>query len=540
MSFGLPFLLERCPRPHRRRRRRRSAQLALLAALLLPAAARTAEPDLAAIRRYSQPLPAGVQAAGGPLSADLRPGDWAWQALRDLVERHGCGGGSRFELEAPLSRFEAAALINGCLPRLQERGSAVLRQLEGSLAPEITLLQSRLEGLEARFGRLGALRFSPTTTLSGQAIATVGANRFVGSARAGAAAANAALGALSVNYDLELALNTSWSGKDLLFLNLRSGNFASSPFGGLGDTGTLSTLAVAFQQLCVPGYCADVLAIDRLLYRWPLGAGFQAVLAARAGQEDLLPLWPTLYASSGVLNVLTSNGAPEAWPMSEGAGGALWWQHGGLSLGAAYVAALGDAGAAALGGIGTRGSLATGSVQIGYSDRSLSLAAIWSRLQGGVPSSGGTYFTLAQQLLSTAPTDAYGIAGSWQPLHAGWLPALSLGWGHNVSHNEPSVEPGTLSRSQSWLVGLQWADAFRPGNSLGMAVGQPVFATALSGGQTPDDGGVILEGWYRLQFSDAISVAPALFWLSRPLGMATPAGGSFGQLGALIQATINF
>lgn len=516
--------------------------LAWLAAL--PALSRAAEPDLAAIRRYSQPLP-GMVAAGsgsaGPFDNELRPGDWSWQALASLVESGACGGGAagRLEGRSAISRFEAAALLQACLASAPETSDS-LRRLQAALASELALLRGRVEGLEARGGRLQARSFSPTTQLSGQAITVVGANRFLSNGPGGGAGANALLGGISVNYDLELALNTSWSGKDLLFLNLRAGNFSGTPFGGRGDTGLLSTLAIAFQQVCDPGYCNDVLAVDRLLYRWPLGSGFQAVLGARAGQEDLLPLWPTVYASSGILNVFTANGAPEAWAMNQGSGGALWWKRGGISLGAAYVAATGDGGVPSQGGIGTRGAQASGSLQIGYSDRSLNLAAIWSRLQGGVTSAGGTAFILSQQLLSTSFTDAYGIAGSWQPLSSGWLPALSLGWGTNVTHNDPPVAPGSLSRSQSWMVGLQWADAFRRGNSLGMAVGQPVFATALSGGQTADDGGVIMEGWYRLQLSDAISVAPTLFWLSRPLGMLTPAGGSLGQLGALIQTNINF
>lgn len=519
------------------------ACLAALSSLaVLPVAAGAAELDLAAIRHYSQPLPAMAAGGTGSFNSVLRPGDWTWQVLASLVESGACGGGgaaASFEGRSAISRFEAAALLQGCLARGGDASDG-LRRLQTALASELALLRGRVEGLEARAGRLQALSFAPTTQLSGQAITVVGANRFTGNGPGGSSMANADSGGLSVNYNLELALNTSWSGKDLLFLNLRAGNFAGSPFGGLGNTGILSTLAIAFQQICEPGFCNDVLAIDRLLYRWPLGGGFQAVLGARAGQEDLLPLWPTVYASSGILNVFTANGAPEAWAMNKGPGGALWWKRGGFSLGAAYVSALGDAGDPSQGGIGTGGSQASGSVQIGYSDQSLNLAAIWSRLQGGVASAGGTTFTLTQQLLSTAPTDAYGIAGSWQPLRSGWLPALSLGWGYNVSHNEPPVAPGSLSRSQSWMVGLQWADAFRPGNSLGMAVGQPVFATALSGGTSPDDGGVIMEGWYRLQLSDAISVAPTLFWLSRPLGMLTPAGGILGQLGALIQTNINF
>jgi len=520
--------------------------LACLAALsgvaVLPVAAMAADPDLAAIRRYSQPLSAMAAGGSGAFNSELRPGDWTWQALASLVESGACGGGAAaatLEGRSAISRFEAAALLQGCLVKATVDSDS-LRRLQSALASELALLRGRVEGLEPRAGRLQALSFSPTTQLSGQAVTVVGANRFSGNAAGGSSLANAEVGGLSAKYNLELALNTSWSGKDLLFLNLRSGNFVGTPYRDLGTTGILSTLAIAFGLICKPDFCNDVLAIDRLLYRWPLGGGFQAVLGARAGQEDLLPLWPTVYASSGILNVFTANGAPEAWAMNQGPGGALWWKRGAFSLGAAYVTALGDVGGPSQKGIGTAGAQASGSVQIGYSDKSLNLAAIWSRVQGGVASAGGTTFTITQELLSTAPTDAYGIAGSWQPFRSGWLPALSLGWGYNVTHNEPPVAPGSLSRSQSWMVGLQWADAFRPGNSLGMAVGQPVFATALSGGNTPDDGGVIMEGWYRLQLSDAISVAPALFWLSRPLGMLTPAGGSFGQLGALIQTTINF
>jgi hypothetical protein len=47
-------------------------------------------------------------------------------------------------------------------------------------------------------------------------------------------------------------------------------------------------------------------------------------------------------------------------------------------------------------------------------------------------------------------------------------------------------------------------------------------------------------GGCGLQLSDAVSVTPALFYLSRPLGQATPAGESFRQLGALIKTSWRF
>jgi hypothetical protein len=49
-----------------------------------------------------------------------------------------------------------------------------------------------------------------------------------------------------------------------------------------------------------------------------------------------------------------------------------------------------------------------------------------------------------------------------------------------------------------------------------------------------------MEGWYKWQLSDNVWVTPAVFWLSRPLGQLTPAGESFGQLGALVRTTFAF
>lgn len=73
-----------------------------------------------------------------------------------------------------------------------------------------------------------------------------------------------------------------------------------------------------------------------------------------------------------------------------------------------------------------------------------------------------------------------------------------------------------------------------------MAVGQPVFATALEGSDYPNDGNVVWEWWYKFQVSDNISVTPALFYLSRPLGQDTPSGETFNQLGGLVKTTFRF
>ena len=99
---------------------------------------------------------------------------------------------------------------------------------------------------------------------------------------------------------------------------------------------------------------------------------------------------------------------------------------------------------------------------------------------------------------------------------------------------------GQGETSQSWSVGLKWKDVFLLGNNAGMAIGQPVFASSLRGDQTPADGQFIWEWWYQFQVTDNISVTPALFYLSRPMGELTPDGSTFQQLGGLIKTTFVF
>ena len=134
-------------------------------------------------------------------------------------------------------------------------------------------------------------------------------------------------------------------------------------------------------------------------------------------------------------------------------------------------------------------------------------------------------------------THAFGLGGSWQVLDECWIPSISAGWGINVSDASHNSEVRT---TQSWTAGLEWDNIFMEDTSAGIAVGQPVFATDLKGDDTPNDGQFIWEAWLQVNVTDAITVTPALFYLSRPLGQDTPRGETFQQLGGLAKVTFNF
>jgi hypothetical protein len=480
--------------------------------------------------------------------SDVRPTDWAYQALTNLVEKYGCVAGypnGTFKGGQAMTRYEAAALLNACLDRVTEVTDE-LQRLMDELKKELAVIKGRVDGLEAKVGTLEAQQFSTTTKLSGLATFVVGGVGYSGSAynsvansvnRRGRAPVVDVYENVTFNYDLQLTLDTSFTGKDLLRTNLRAGNFGTSAFGGEPHgLGNSAELEVAFEEDAGP----NIVGIDKLFYQFPIGKQFTATVGARVGQEDMLALWPSVYPADTILNLFTVNGAPAAYSKNLGAGAGLWWQTNGWSVSANYVSALGSDSTK---GLFTTESGATTSVQIGYQQEQWGLAAIWSYVQPGSQFVPGTtpivHSSIDHGEAVGAETNAFGISAFWQPLESGWMPSVSLGWGiNNTTYGVQTT--GRPSVSQSWMVGLQWTDVFAQGNDFGFAVGQAVFATSLTGGISPDDGNYALEGWYKFQVTDKISISPAIFYLSRPMGQRTPVGQSFSSLGALIKTTFKF
>ena len=128
-----------------------------------------------------------------------------------------------------MTRYEAAALLNACLDRVTETTDE-LRRLLKEFETELAILRGRVDGLEARVGELEATQFSTTTKLKGTTHWVLGAAKYHGKGSSQQAAAN---GGTSFSYDLRLGLETSFTGKDLLYTRLHSGNM-DNIFGAKG------------------------------------------------------------------------------------------------------------------------------------------------------------------------------------------------------------------------------------------------------------------------------------------------------------------
>lgn len=207
---------------------------------------------------------------------DVSPGDWAFEALRNLVERYGCLAGypdGTFRGDRPISRYEFAAGLNACLQAIEQilvsgegrstRSIAnsdleTLERLAQMFGDELSVLETRLDNLEIRTSALEASQFSPTAILIGNAVFTL----------AGAEGDD-----IDVNPVIfsraRVQLIASFSGKDSLFVRLTSGNVGNS---FQDETGTREG-RFAFDR---PS--GNIFELDRLQYTFPVGDRARLVL----------------------------------------------------------------------------------------------------------------------------------------------------------------------------------------------------------------------------------------------------------------------
>jgi len=533
--------------------------------LLAPMAAVAADVQIAGLSQYGSQ----EQVTSITQFSDVQPTDWAYQALSNLIERYGCVAGypnGTYRGSRAMTRYEAAALLNACLDRITEVTDE-LKRLMKEFEAELAVLKGRVDGLEARVGELEATQFSTTTKLQGDTYWALGAITPTGgnSNSAGTGSSNfikKTAGATNFVYDLRLNFNTSFTGKDLLYTRLRSGNFVGSPFGG--SPYALMTFDRAFPSSGVTNN--NLVQLDRLYYRFPINKEFTAVVAPRGRNTEFLGTNPFFYGAFEGLDFFRLHGAPGTYNKATGGlGGFIYKQK--VKKGkpyfvasTSYVAPEAQNGNPSEGGIFTRDSRGSWLTQLGYVANQWKGTFGWNYKQcDAAMARRGTAAAVASQPCDNVNASGSAFTGgynnsfaaglAWRPKKDGLIPSISGGWGYNaISYNTArtgstarqtgaplattgataiagNLTAANIAATQSWTVGLQWDNAFAKGNTAGMAVGQPTFVTSTRNGTTPYDGNYAWEWWYKFQVSDNIAVTPMFFYLSNP----SSAGAGFSQ-----------
>jgi hypothetical protein len=479
--------------------------LAPVALGLIAPSATAAELNLDGVNQYST----SEQVTSVAQFSDVRPTDWAYQALSNLVDRYGCVAGypdGTYRGGRAMTRYEAAALLNACLDRVTEVTDE-LRALREEFKAELIVLRGRVDGLEAKVGVLEATQFSTTTKLNGEVNFVLGG---VPDYRSRETKADGT----AFNYDVRLNFDTSFTGSDLLRTRLRAGNFSDLPFGS-------STSLFKLDKAETTG--GDVV-LDRLYYEFPVGKDFTVTVGPKVRNTEMSWI-PTAY-QSGILDFFTTAGAPGVYNKAVGAGVGAQYESNGFVAGLNYVAQNGDS--TESGVFDSDGALNV-LAQLGYRQDNWGVGVGYRYgSEGTRPRTYNGFQGATGTLLDGQDSNSVAVNAYWRPSERSVIPSISAGYGYNdVSGRARSTD---ATDSQSWFVGLQWDDAFVAGNSAGVAVGQPANAEGLS------SDALMLEFFYKYQVTDNISVTPAVFYVSNDAGQR----GNASEWGAVVQTTFRF
>ncbi|NJN75250.1 MAG: carbohydrate porin [Synechococcaceae cyanobacterium RL_1_2] len=210
---------------------------------------------------------------------DIAPGDWAFSALRNLVERYDCLDGypnRTYQGNRALTRYEFAAGLNACMEQMERLittgGSdsnldpnelASIQKLLQEFEKELVTLGTRVNNLEDNLSQVEARQFSTTTKLEGNVIfAAIGAS------------GNNVDQQVTFGHRTRLNFDASFTGEDNLRVRLQADGL-NAP-----DIGTPQG-ALAYADTATNNF-----AVDALVYAFPLGDKTEVAIAANAGASD--------------------------------------------------------------------------------------------------------------------------------------------------------------------------------------------------------------------------------------------------------------
>ena len=494
--------------------------------------------------------------------SDVRPSDWAYEALRSLVERYGCIAGypdGTFRGNRAMSRYEFAAGLNACLQQIERliAGSGTdlasradlerLQRLVSEFQAELATLGTRVDNLEGRTARLEDYQFSATTKLFGQAIVGLQGRSDDNEYELALNQKDTPAGPLvdrdtnvNVINNVQLSLFTQFGPRSLLLTSFQAGN---------GSTTTNATRDPLgnFVGLGYEGDNGNDLELTDLNFRHLIGSKIALIV----GPEGVNPV--NVFrgvnriesAGSGPLSRFAQRNPIINIGRGRGGIGFDWQLATRFSLQGVYSASRPEE--PDNGGIlgGNEGSTSAGAqLVVSPTDTiDISLQYINSYSPDGFLGTGVGDDRVALQTLKTvgsesflrAPinTNAFGAGLEWRV-----TPRLTAGgW---AGYTDSNFKGGSGSvQTFNWMAFLNFPDLFGEGNLGGIYVGQPPKITDsditddnggsrnvpsffTQGDTSRSEGGqpdttLHLEAFYRLQVSDNISITPGVIVILNPL-----------------------
>ncbi len=458
---------------------------------------------------------------------DVSPTDWAYEALRGLVERYGCIVGypdQTFRGNRSLSRYEFAAGLNACLnsiERILQEGVNVLQEdielmkrLAQEYQTELANLGARIDNLESRVAFLEDHSFSTNTTLRGENIIVFSGVWGNETAAIGEEKGTSITdGQITANYRTRFDFDTSFSGEDLLKIRLQMGNF---PFARGGSNLTDFNFSAGGENNT---------SLNKVQYSFPVGDNFKFWLAGlKITLDDVSdPLSPyTADFSNGSVAFFPSLAPIYLMNDYEGPGaGAYVDITDNLNLGVIYSALNGSNPNQGNGLFNGKYNIAT---QLTYQiDSNTGIAFAYARDYSGTGDFSDFSMMGYTGVANTddpfdgnaASSNHYALVWAWQ-VSSGFNIS---GWGmFTDSHAEGGARDGDYAEIWNWKVSFAFPDLFREGNIGVVSVGSPPYASTLTNKNDVEtdivatkDTPFLVETFYVFKVNDNISISPAIW-----------------------------
>jgi hypothetical protein len=466
--------------------------------------------------------------------SDVQPTDWAFQALQNLVERYGCIAGypdGTFRGNRAMTRYEFAAGLNACLERIVQligttntsnlatkQDLAVLQRLAEEFQAELATLRGRADTLEARTAELEANQFSTTTKLNGLV-------NFVATDVIGEGGGN---NVPVFQQRVRLTLNTSFTGKDLLVTRIATGNSRAPQFADtLSIPGSFFPAFGTREGVQASQWYGDwnnsqIVGLVTLHYWKPVGEKLLTVVEAYGGLHadyapSVNPYFEDFDGGRTTLSIFAQRNPIKR--LGGGSGiGFLYNLSNSLQLSAGYLA--GEASIPSAGNGLFNGDSSTTAQLTWKPSKNLGVALTYNHAYFGpghfafgdnsaffgIAGYTGTGVMYNTFLPYATVSNSYGGEVFWK-----LCPKFGIG-GWVGATRVQAIGDGNSDAADVWnyALTLTFPDLGKKGNLGGIVVGAEPYLGGV--GDVP----LHVEGFYKYQVTDHISITPGVIWLTAP------------------------
>ena len=462
---------------------------------------------------------------------DVSPTDWAYEALRSLVDRYGCIAGfpnQTYRGSQPLTRYEFAAGLNSCLNQIerliasQEQVSSedldTITRLSQEFEAELATIGGRVDEIESRTAILEDNQFSTTTKLEGEAVFGI-SNEFN----------NSDFNEVVFQNRVRLAFVSSFFGEDALYTRIDAGN-AEYGFETGVEEGEEVTNEVGVPletgSLTYNFDNSNNVEIGWLAYYFPIGDKIDVYLpAAYPLWVDFTPsLSPYLDSFTGATGSLSSFAeSSPIYKIGLAAGGGVGFNFNPVDFVTISAGYFGGDSFNPIedddGGLFNEEYSALGQVTLSFLDDKLQVAGTY--VLGKFGAGSNEIFDLGVGTAdATQPfgegtrvtANSYGVEVAFQPLD--FLAFNAFGMYSDAITNDGTED----AEIWSYGLGISLPDLGKEGNLAAIFAGAEPYVGSRSTDNLSENVPIHIEGLYKYQFNDNISITPGVVYIIDPNG----------------------